>query len=96
MRILRRYVARASDEQGQAGRGVGFNILIEMVKKDTKNGKIKDWGVKVGELRGGGIAEGTLEEVRQVMYQYIPICKIELHQLVSVEQAEAVLNAANG
>ena len=76
-----------------AERNTGFKLLIDMVKKDMEKGKIREWGIMVGELRGGAIAEGSAEEIHEMMHQYIPICQFELHELVSVDQVEAILNA---
>ena len=33
-------------------RGIGWNMLLEMIKQDMKKGITKDWGAFVGELYG--------------------------------------------
>jgi hypothetical protein len=72
-------------------RGDGFNMLMEVVKKDIKKGITKEWGVFVGEHRGYSVNEGTEVEVMNQMQQYIPYCYFKVHPIASVAQTEEMI-----
>jgi hypothetical protein len=74
-------------------RGVGWNILLEMVKQDIKKGITKDWGAFVGELYGYAVLEGTEVEVMNMVQQYSPFVHFKVHPIASVSQAEEMIKA---
>jgi hypothetical protein len=74
-------------------RGVGFNMLLEMVKQDIKKGITKDWGVFVGENFGYSVVEGTEAEIMKQLQQYIPFVYFKAHPIGSVAQAEEMIKA---
>ena len=65
-------------------RGVGFNMLLEIVKQDIKKGKTKDWGAFVGELSGYSVVEGTEVEIMNQLQQFIPFVYFKVHPIASV------------
>jgi hypothetical protein len=74
-------------------RGVGFNMLMEIVKQDIKKGIIKDWGVFVGERYGYMVAEGTEVEIMNTTQQYSPFVHFKAHPIGSVSQVEEMIKA---
>ena len=74
-------------------RGVGWNILLEIVKQDIKKGITKDWGAFVGELYGYAVLEGTEVEVMNMVQQYSPFVFFKVHPIASVIQAEEMIKA---
>ena len=74
-------------------RGVGFNMLLEMVKQDIKKGLTKDWGVFVGESSGYSVVEGTEVEIMKQLQQYTPFVYFKVHPIGSVAQAEEMIKA---
>ncbi len=74
-------------------RGAGFNMLLEMVKKDIKNGKTKDWGSFIGEHSGYSVVEGTEVEVMNQLQQFTPFVHFKVHPIASVSQVEEMIKA---
>ena len=76
-------------------RGVGFNMLLEMVKQDIKKGITKDWGGFVGELSGYSVVEGTEVEIMNQLQQFVPFIRFKVHPIASVSQVEEMIQALN-
>ena len=74
-------------------RGVGFSMLLEMVKQDIKKGITKDWGVFVGELGGYTVVEGNEVEIMNQLQQYVPFVRFKVHAIASVTQTEEMITA---
>jgi hypothetical protein len=74
-------------------RGVGFSMLMEMVKQDIKKGITKDWGVFVGEFNGYSVVEGTEVEIMNQIQQYTPFVYFKVHPIGSVSQTEEMIKA---
>ena len=74
-------------------RGVGFSMLLEMVKQDMKKGITKEWGVFPGEFNGYSIVEGTEVEIMNQIQQYTPFVFFKVHPIASVTQAEEMIKA---
>ena len=74
-------------------RGVGFNMLMEMVKQDIKKGITKDWGAFVGEFNGYSVVEGTEVEILKQVQQYTPFVYFKTYPIASVTQVEEMLKA---
>jgi len=74
-------------------RGVGFNMLMEMVKQDMKKGITKDWGAFVGEMNGYSVLEGTEVEILKQVQQYTPFVYFKVYPIASVAQAEEMIKA---
>ena len=74
-------------------RGVGFNMLLEMVKQDMKKGLTKDWGVFIGEHTGYSVVEGTEVEIMKQIQQYTPYVYFKVHPIGSVAQVEDMIKA---
>jgi hypothetical protein len=54
-------------------RGTAGKPLIEIVRQDIKEGRIKEWGVFVGELNGYSVAEGTKVEIGSMLLRFGPL-----------------------
>jgi hypothetical protein len=76
-------------------RGVGFNMLLEMVKQDMKKGITKDWGGFVGELSGYSVVEGTEVEIMNQLQQFVPFIRFKVHPIASVSQVGEMIKALN-
>ena len=74
-------------------RGTGSKALMDMVKQDIEKGILKDWGGFVGEEKGYAIAEGTEVEIMNMVEQYVPFVRFEVHPIASVSQVEEVIKA---
>ena len=74
-------------------RGVGFNMLMEMVKQDIKKGILKDWGAFVGEMKGYSVSEGTEVEILNMVQRYTPFVYFKVHPIASVTQVEEMIKA---
>ena len=74
-------------------RGVGFSMLMEMVKQDIKKGITKDWGVFPGEFNGYSVVEGTEVEIMIQIQQYTPFVFFKVHPIASAAQAEEMIKA---
>jgi len=76
-------------------RGVGFSVLLEMVKQDMKKGITKDWGVFPGEFNGYSVVEGTEVEIMNQVQQYTPFVHFEAHPIGSVAQVDEMIKVLN-
>jgi hypothetical protein len=74
-------------------RGVGFSMLMEMVKQDIKKGITKDWGVFPGEFNGYSVVEGTEVEIMNQVQRYTPFVYFKVYPIASVAQAEEMIKA---
>lgn len=74
-------------------RGTGSKALMDMVKQDIEKGILKDWGGFVGEEKGYAIVEGTEVEIGNMVQQYVPFVRFEVHPIASVSQVEETLKA---
>ncbi len=74
-------------------RGVGFNMLLEMVKQDIKKGLTKDWGVFIGEHTGYSVVEGNEVEIMKQIQQYTPYVYFKVHPIGAVAQVEDMIKA---
>ena len=74
-------------------RGVGFNMLMKMVKQDIKKGILKDWGAFVGEMKGYSVSEGTEVEILNMVQRYTPFVYFKVHPIASVTQVEEMIKA---
>ena len=78
---------------GREERGVGWTILMAMVKEDLREGALKDWGSFVGELKGYAVAEGTEVEIGTFMQRYVPYVRFETHAVGTVSQVEEIIKS---
>jgi len=74
-------------------RGVGFNMLMEMVKEDIKKGSVKSWGVFAGEFAGYSVFEGTEVEIMNQVQKYAPFVYFKVHPIGSVAQVGEMIKA---
>jgi hypothetical protein len=74
-------------------RANAWKPLIEMVKKDMKEGKTKDWGSFIGELSGYSVAEGTEVEIASMLLRFAPFVHFKTHPISSLSQVEETVKA---
>jgi hypothetical protein len=74
-------------------RKAAWQMAMEMTKQDMKDGKVKDWGVFLGQVRGFSISEGTEEEVQAISMKYVPFFRFQIYPLISMDQSTAIVNA---
>ena len=67
--------------------GVGWSVLLDIAKQDLQKGRMKDWGIFVGEVKGYLVVEGSEVEVNDMLLQYTPFVQFEAHAVASVSQA---------
>jgi hypothetical protein len=76
-------------------RGVGFSMLMEMVKEDIKKGITKDWGVFAGEHNGYSVVEGTELEIMNQVQKYTPFVYFKTYPIASVAQVDEMIKVLN-
>lgn len=64
-----------------------WTILLNMVKDDLENGRLKDWGAFPGEHAGYAIMEGIDQDVIIATERYAPYIRFKTQSVVSVSQA---------
>ena len=72
-------------------RAAGWSILMKAVHQDLESGRIKDWGVFAGELRGYCVMEGSAAEIHTTVQQYVPFVQFESHPLVSPNEVDSMI-----
>ncbi len=64
--------------------------LTDIVKKQLKNGEIKEWAQYAGETAGFAIVEGNELDASKIADTYVPYAKFTIKVLLNVEQTEQV------
>ncbi len=77
-------------------RGTGWGALLDMVKQDMQKGVTKDWGAFVGEINGYTVAEGTEEEIGDMVQRYVPFVHFKVHPVASLSQTVEVIKRLSG
>jgi hypothetical protein len=73
-------------------RGIGWNGLLALVKKDLELGITKDWGAFVGETKGYSIIETSEVEIGKQLQRYVPFTKFEIKAIATLDQVQEVIN----
>jgi len=73
-------------------RGMGWNGLLALVKKDIERGIQKDWGGFVGETKGYGIIEASEVEIGKQLQKYVPFTKFEVKAIATIDQVQEVVD----
>lgn len=68
-----------------------FAKIQNMLKEDLKNGPTKDFGMFLGGDNGYTIEEGTEEEIAMSTLKYSPFVKCTVHQVISVDQIDGIM-----
>jgi hypothetical protein len=74
-------------------RAAAWKPMIDMVKQGIEEGRIKEWGVFVGEMRGYSIAEGTEVEIASFNQNWVPFVSFEVHPVATVDDVEEMINS---
>jgi len=74
-------------------RAAAWGPMIEMVKQGIKEGRIKEWGMFVGEMKGYSIAEGTEAEIGAFNQNWVPFVSFQVHPVTTIDDVEKVINS---
>ena len=77
-------------------RGVGWGMLMAMVRKDFEKGLTKDWGIFVGRNSGYAVSEGTELEVMNSLQQYVPFCIFKVYPIAAESQVNEMIKGLTG
>ncbi len=72
-------------------RGGATKMLLELVKQDLKEGKVKDWGVFAGEHAGYTVVDGTEMDVLNLIQRYTPFVFFKTHPVASVAHIDKMI-----
>ena len=67
--------------------------MLDLTKKDLKEGKLRDWGYFVGGNGGYAISEQTPEEITTVAMRMSPYVDFEVHQVLGISDLENMLKS---
>lgn len=70
-----------------------WNILVNMIKEDMKNGRAIDFGMFTGGFEGYIIREGTDMEIQMEISKYSTITNHKTYSILSISQLEEMLKA---
>ncbi|MFX0019462.1 MAG: hypothetical protein ACFFAK_17800 [Promethearchaeota archaeon] len=73
-------------------RGMGWNGLLALVKRDIEQGVTKDWGAFVGEVKGYSIIEASEGELGILLQKYVPFTKFEVKAIATVDHVQEVID----
>lgn len=65
----------------------------DVVVKQMKEGRIKDWGVFGGEMRGFTIFEGSIADLHLFNTMWLPFVRFEVNQIMTVDEVNKVAEA---
>ncbi|MFW9971162.1 MAG: hypothetical protein ACFFDF_13295 [Candidatus Odinarchaeota archaeon] len=73
-------------------RGIGWNGLLTLIRKDFEKGTTKDWGAFVGETKGYSIIEASEVEMGIQLQKYVPFTKFEVKAIATLDQVQKVID----
>ena len=73
-------------------RAAAWGPMIAMVKQGIEEGRIKEWGAFVGEMRGYSVAEGSEVEMGVFNQQWVPFVNFEVHPVATVDEMEEIIS----
>ena len=73
-------------------RAAAWTPMVEMVKQGIKDGRIKEWGVFVGEMGGYSIAEGTEAEIGAFNQRWIPFVSFKIRPVATISDLERMIS----
>jgi hypothetical protein len=73
-------------------RAAAWKPMIDMVKQGIEDGRIKEWGAFVGDMKGYSIAEGTEVEIASFNQNWVPFVSFEVHPVATVSDVEEMIN----
>ncbi len=73
-------------------RGMGWNGLLALVKKNMQEGITKDWGAYVGETNGYSIMEASEAEIGKVLQNYVPFTTFKVKAIATIDQVQEVID----
>jgi len=72
-------------------RAAAWGPMVAMVKQGMEEGRIKEWGAFVGEMRGYSVAEGTEVEIGVFNQQWVPFVNFKVHPVATVSELEEII-----
>jgi hypothetical protein len=73
-------------------RAAAWQPMIDMVKQGMEEGRIKEWGIFVGEMAGYSIAEGTEVEIATFNQNWVPFVSFKVHPVATVNEVEKMIS----
>jgi hypothetical protein len=67
-------------------RQAAWTPLVAMVKHQIQTGLTISWGGFVGETRGYTIMEGTVQEVHDACFRYVPFVIFKVYPLATLDE----------
>ena len=74
-------------------RQAAWTPLVAMVKQDIQNGLTISWGGFVGETKGYTIMEGTVQEVHDALFRYVPFVILKVYPLATVDEVGKMIQS---
>jgi hypothetical protein len=78
------------DPKAKKAQWLGFQ---EIVKKQLKDGIIKEWGEFAGEMCGYVICEGTAVDLHALTCGWVPFVKFEASEVLTIEEVNKATKA---
>lgn len=73
-------------------RGIGWNGLLTLIRKNMQEGITKDWGAFVGETKGYSIMEASEVELGKTLQSYVPFTKFDIKAIATLDQVQQVID----
>ena len=67
--------------------------MVQGIKKRIAAGRTKDWGCFAGGMKGFSVHEGNEMTVSDAVQSFLPYVKFEVHQIISIEQLEELVES---
>ena len=67
-------------------RQAAWTPLVAMVKQNIQTGLTISWGAFVGETRGYTVMEGTVQEVHDALFIYVPFVIFKVYPLATLDE----------
>jgi len=77
-------------------RGALWSGMLEIIKKQMKDGTTTDWGAFVGEASGYSVGEQSQIDLAKTLQQFYPFVTFQVHQVMSIDEMAEVAKSLMG
>ena len=77
-------------------RGAAWTGMLNMIKKDMKDGIVLDWGVCPGEARGYSIMVLPELDLAKNVQRFYPFVTFKVNQVMTVDQTMELAKSLSG
>ena len=74
-------------------RAKGYELLLDIVRKDIECGLVKSWGMFVGERSGYCLVEGSEVDVFKMTQAYTPFVGFSTHPVATLDNIAEVIKS---